>query len=693
MSNRLTTEGWHTAAELAKLRLPGLPATKAGIIGKAQRDGWERQQRLQSGGGWLYPVSALPPEARKALAARSLRQNEALVHSPLALLAIGDLKDYQRRPMDARVALLAEIDRLVLIGHTVTAAIATMVELAAKGELAPELQRLVPIANARSGEGRSLSVRSLKRWLSDRRKAGGNVVALATAAVPEAPIQPWAATFMHLYARPTKPGIPEVLEDWPEGEEKPSKDQCRRFLRRLDAISRNAGRMGARALKSIKAYVARDVSELWPGAVFIGDGHTYKQEVAHPIHGQPFRPEITVILDVFTRKWVGWSAALAENTWSVADALRHAVSSATLCSILYYDNGGGANNTTWDDDVTGLAARLSVFKLNSAPWSSQARGVVERFNSSVLHKAARKRPTYVGQRMDQDARRHAFKVTRAEIKATGTSRLLTSWADFIADIDSAMVAYNGRAHSSLAKIIDPNTGTRRHMTPAEVWDKAVADGWTPDPIPAEEARTLFRPAVRRTVNRGLIQWIGNEYFAPELEYLHGEEVMVAYDLHDAGSVAVSLLDGRYVCEAKWNAHRRAYVPVSFAQKCERQRVAGKLARLENHRQVALAELRPGAIEHQPAEVISPEQLQAAEAEYARIEARQAEAVPVFATAPGERPAGFADDSSWAAWLLANPHLALDEDRALLRHKLRNRTSRELLEMQGLDVGALSALAA
>lgn len=684
---------WFTAAELAELKLAGLPSSPQGVNAKAKRDEWPGRRRDGSAKAWEYPLSALPSGARKALAARALTKAKPQ-QLTLDLPSAASLKTYQRGPMEARAALLAEIDRLVLMGATVTAAIDSMVELADQGKLPPELQRLVPVANTRAGEGRTLSVRTLKRWRSDREKAGGDPAGLAPAAKPESPIQLWAPTLVRLFAKPTKPGIAEVLDDWPAGDPKPSYDQAKRFLRRLDAISRNMGRMGPRALKSMQAYVARDVSELWPGAVFIGDGHTYKQEVAHPIHGQPFRPEITAILDVYTRKWVGWSAALAENTWSVADALRHAVSTSTMCAILYYDNGGGANNTTWDDDVTGLAARLSITKLNSAPWSSQARGVIERFNSTVLHKAARKRPTYVGQRMDQDARRQAYKVTRADIKAIGASRLLTSWADFISDIDAAMAIYNDRPHSFNPKIIDPVTGKRRHMTPSEVWDKAIADGWTPDPLPAEEARTLFRPAVRRRVNRALINWIGNQYFAPELEYLHGEDVMVAYDLHDASSVSVSLLDGRYVCEARWNAHKRAYLPVSFARHAEEQRVAGKLQRLENHRQVALAELRPDTqIEHRPAAPLPADLLAAAEAEAARIEAREARrAAPPAAVAPGERPT-LSDDVSWARWVLANPDMALDDDRRELRRKLRDRDFRDLLEMQGLDVGALSALAA
>ncbi|MBF0095658.1 MAG: hypothetical protein HQL34_14070, partial [Alphaproteobacteria bacterium] len=156
---------------------------------------------------------------------------------------------------------------------------------------------------------------SLYRWIGDR-TAASSPAALAPKAVPEADIPVWASAFITLYQRPTQPGIAEVLDDknWPTDVAKPSYDQARRLVKSMDAVSRNMGRMGLRALRAFKAFRARDVSKLWPGAAFIGDGHTFKREVAHPVSGRPMRPEVTVILDIFTRKWVGWSLDLAENT-------------------------------------------------------------------------------------------------------------------------------------------------------------------------------------------------------------------------------------------------------------------------------------------------------------------------------------------------------------------------------------------
>jgi len=660
-----------TAAEIAALKLPGLPGDKSAVIRRTDREGWKRQKRKGRGGGFEYHVSNLPGAAQKALVSRAL----AAPAKPAALPVIKnarELKAFQREALEARATLLAEIDRLVVGGLGRSKAIETMAEMAKARQLAPELQKLVALANARGGAGgeRTLTRATLYNWLKAREQAGGDLAALAPTAPQEAPAPTWAGTLMRLYARPTKPGLVETLEAWPEGEAKPSYDQARRFLKRLDAVTRNTGRMGPRALKQLKAYVARDVSELWPGAVFIGDGHTFKREVAHPLHGKAFRPEVTAILDVYTRRWVGWSAALAENTWSVADALRHAVCTTTCCDIFYYDNGAGANNATWDDALTGLAARLGITKFNSAPWTSQSRGVIERFNSSVLHRLARKAPTYIGERMDDEARKRAFKITRAEIKETGTSRLLTPWKDFLGELDAEVTAYNRRPHETLPKIIDPETGKRRHMCPDEAWARAMAEGWQPDAISAADAVDLFRPAETRKVNRGIVQIIGNEYFAAELERLHGEEVIVAYDIHDAGKVWVRLLDGRFVCEAIFEGNKRSYLPVSFVEQAHAKRVAGRLARNDARRDDILDELRPVALIEQPAapatEAVSAENEARAEALLARFEP----APKVVALPPtGDRP-WFDDEEHRLTWLAECPERVTPADLAWVAEKRR-----------------------
>jgi len=637
---------WMTAEDLAALRLSksdtkalGMrkwPESPQGINKRATMDGWEGRQ-IGSSQAWEYRLPALPALVQKA-AARTLVK-AAPVQLPaqlsLDLPDVGDLKNHQRNRMDARAALIGHIDHLVITsGLSQGKAVDALVAAAGAGELPPELQKLVPIANARSNGGRTLVRATVYNWLKARSNAAGNVVALAPKGVSEALIPSWASTYMDRFCRPSKPGMAECLARWPADVDKPSYDQVRRFLKRIDAITKNSGRMGPKALQQYKAYIARDVDKLWPGAVFIGDGHTFKAEVAHPFHGRPFRPEITVFLDVFTRRWVGWSIALAENTWSVADAVRHAITTTTCCDILYYDNGAGAKNTTWDDELVGLAARLNITKFHSAPWSSQARGVVERFNSSVLHELARHFPTYCGQRMDDEARRKVFQITRKDIKDVGTSKLLPAWQDLMGYLADTMEVYNDRPHSSLPTIVDAKTCKRRHMSPNEKWAMAVDGGWVSDPISEDEARDLFRPVERRIVQRGVVKLFNNDYFSDELTPLHGQEVAVGFDIHDANKVWVRLLDGRFVCEARWNANHRDYMPVAFVERAREKRVEGKLKRLDAHRDVALAEL-PSAtiIQHQRA----PESAPISAGEQSRLDAMEAEwtalPAPIAETTP------------------------------------------------------------
>lgn len=62
------TERWMSAAEILVLGLPGLPSSKPALLAKADRENWPSRPRQGRGGGKEYAVSALPGEARAALA-------------------------------------------------------------------------------------------------------------------------------------------------------------------------------------------------------------------------------------------------------------------------------------------------------------------------------------------------------------------------------------------------------------------------------------------------------------------------------------------------------------------------------------------------------------------------------------------------------------------------------------------------
>lgn len=111
----------------------------------------------------------------------------------------------------------------------------------------------------------------------------------------------------------------------------PTYSQAYRFINeKMGNVEAQRGRMGSRELKNLKPFIRRDTEQLLPTDVYTADGHCFDAEVAHPMHGKAFRPEITAIMDVATRRMVGWSIDLAESGWAVLDAVRM---SACRCGI------------------------------------------------------------------------------------------------------------------------------------------------------------------------------------------------------------------------------------------------------------------------------------------------------------------------------------------------------------------------
>lgn len=220
MTDWRSAKEWGDTARQLGIDPEVMPHAKKNVIEKAERESWPRRKREKQGGGWEYPRSALPESMQKVLRRQSIAAQPAESRQlALPLPDATELKDYQRSRMEARAALLAEVDRLVLEGHSQGRAVLTLVEMARERELPPELQRLVPVANARSGKrkdakgGRTLSRAQVYAWLQEREKAGGNVVALAPKPAAEAPIPAWAEPMMTLWGRPVKLSLAFIVEE------------------------------------------------------------------------------------------------------------------------------------------------------------------------------------------------------------------------------------------------------------------------------------------------------------------------------------------------------------------------------------------------------------------------------------------------------------------------------------------------
>lgn len=670
----------------------------------ASEEGWRYSEKTGRGGRTrVFAARDLPSHIQEALLTKAaaspqlelpgLPAVQAAAQPPALPAPAPTLADWQRRAFEARAAILAEVDRLAGLGGP-EKAIRLLERQAKAGELRPDLAELVRLANAKGGStgNRTLSRRTLYRWL-DERKAGR--LAPKDVARPRAETG-WELPLLQLYRRPTKPGLADALRELPkilpEGVPAPSYDQARRYLRSLAPFEREKGRRGPNALLALKGFKRRSTEGLLPLDVVTADGHSFKSKVQHPMHGRPFKPEVCALQDVTTRFVVGWSAGLAESTWTVMDAYRHGVEQHGQFAMVYTDNGSGFVADCLTAEVVGVLARLGARHITAMPGRAQARGKIERLGKSLWIPAAKNLPTYVGHDMDREAARKVVKLVTKQTRQAGTAEVVMSWPDFLAYCQQTVDDYNNRPHRSLPKIRDAVTGKQRHMSPAERLQQFRDQGWAPLTLPPAVVEDCFRPYEVRTTSRGEVVLPWGRYFDQALVAWHGERVRVGYDIHDGSRAWVrSDLDGRLICIARRDANVIPEQPANKVEQARAQRAKRRADLLQQHLEEVEAEHRGVAvIEHMPAETLDMPTLERVDRRFAELEAAAAPAPAPVAAAPApaleDRP-HFTSDVEWARWVMANPDAATAADRTLLNRRLTSMSFRLLLGIDDTDSGA------
>jgi putative transposase len=566
---------WYSASELAGL--PGMPGTDRAIQLRAKRERWEGQQRLGSK-AIEYAFAILPKETQTALIAASVSESQLaqvvvseLITTERDIISASRLSEDQRSVMTARLAFVREIERM---SQTISQqrAIDSLVALAKAEQLSPYLTDRVQRANDRKTGDRTLSERTLKRWLADYRQNGETGLAPARRqkdmSLPE-----WSASFLTCYQRPTKPSVEAAYAEFAlkHPAERPSIHVVRRFLNKLSAEARERGRRTPQELKALQPFKRRTTKNLYPCDVFTADGHKFDAEVLNPRTGKPYRPETTTVLDVATRKAVGISIGEAESTIGVLDALRDAVQHG-MFAMFYVDNGSGFAN----DTVREVVDRIGGTMTHALPYNSQARGLIERSHQTIWVNAAKKLTSYIGADMDKHAGTKVHRISRKQLRETGTTRLIPTFAEFMAGVEYELDIYNNTPHRGLERFRDPLTGKLRHMSPNEAWDAARAEGWEPLVASSELLNDLMRPQVLRPTRRGEVTWANETYFLDALRNFHGDEIRLAYDVRDASRVWVRTLDGDLIGEALLDGNASDYMPKAMIEKAYDKRESGQI---------------------------------------------------------------------------------------------------------------------
>lgn len=632
---------WFSAKELAGIG--GLSKHPSNVNRQARKEKWQSQPlKGVKGGGVEYALSSLPESVQIELQKKFV----CAVSKPKSLPAdlrqveLKTLTEKQREVAGARMALVAQVAQLEQAQPRYKA-IKFFCEQIKHGGISSDLMRLVETANNKKGKNRTLSERTLNQWVLDYEKADTPEERLKALApmqrvAKKAEEIVWLPDFLAIYRQTNGINVAEAYHyfsaEWDARfadeplrlEMKPSIDQVRAALAKLPKHIKEIGRKTGSELRALNTYVKRDWSVLQVNDVWVGDGHAMKLKVAHPEHGRPFIPEVTLIMDTSCRFIVGWSASLAENVLAVADALRYGVERYGIPAIYYSDNGGGEKNWMLDGDITGMLPRLGINHQTGIPGNPQGRGIIERVHQTILYRIARQFETYHGTGADRDTIRQVSTavISLDKAKRKGATQLtpkqqwavgkLPSWNQFLDAVQAGVDWYNNeQVHSEIG------------MTPAQK-RRQLMEKMNPDDlvfVTPVEARDLFRPSTLRVAQRGWLQLFNNYYFSAKLLDVDGQKVQVMFDIHDPSQVIVRKQDGTFVCYAELDGNKRDAFPMPFVEKTRQERSDRRLKNVLEKADEIQAERNP---------VVTIEHQQGFELLRTKPKAKQ-EATPIFLT--------------------------------------------------------------
>ncbi len=540
-----------TAAELAAAKLPELPSTESAMIRRAKREEWPCQKREGRGGGWEYPISALPEAARlvlaRALAAEAVatgvveppvktpsKARLTPVKEPIAT-SILELPEDIRTLCEARVAAVRAY-------HAFRLAVGQADRKARPAFCAAWAAREIPVEPWVYQAVRKFSKNTLREW-EDRWRAHGltglaphwgsrkgsgildtdqDLRSFVLGMLAEWPHSDAARIMQGLVARfpdralPSSRTLQRFLAEW-----KTQNEQLFLKLTNPDAWRSKFKAAGGSRSEGVNAPNALWEMDSTPGDLLLADNTRHK---------------LIGTIDVHTRR-LRLHVSRQSSSAAVLSALRGAILAWGKPARLRIDNGA---------DYVSRRARMAYDDLHidldiCPPFTPEAKPHIERAFRTFSHDLLELLPGYVGhnvaERKDIEARKSfADRLMRKDelVELRMTPEELQAFCDRWCEDLYAHRPHGGLNGKTPWQVASEYRGAITRIENPRALDVLLM------PTDGEGRRMVSKDGIRIDNAR---------YDDPALGGWEGQWVKVLFDDADFGYVFVFSEDGEFICRA------------------------------------------------------------------------------------------------------------------------------------------------
>ena len=535
---------WFTAKELADAKLPGMPATRAGIEKVGERQGWRAsahvRKRAGRGGGFEYHISLLPNAAQARLhvahAEVEHKQETASATARKALWAKYEaLSKPHKLACEMRLKALLKVREMIDAGVTAR----TAFEVVSKME--------------------GVSQRVLYYWqsLADKAPRADWLAALApsfSSATRAAECNEEAWQFLVSdYLRPERPAFSACYrrmakvakrEGWtPVPGERSLRRRLEAEVPRAEQVIARDGKEKAKALYPAQR---RSRAGLHAMQVVNMDGHKVDVFVSVPWAKDPTRMYLIAIQDVYSGKIVAWRLSEAETWTAVRLVIGDMVEQFGIPDDMVLDNGRAFaskwisgqtptrfRNKVREEDPRGLVTTLGINLHWSLPYSGQSKPIERAWRD--LAELIGKHPFCSG----------AYTGNKPDAKPENYRERAIPLDEFRAHVGAQIAEHNAQ------------TGRRAETCKGRSFDETFEESLAkPTSIvrwPSAAQRSLWLLAsegIKAAKGNGMIHFQRNRYWSPELTQYAGKKVTIRFDpdnLHQP--VRIYDLQDRLICDA------------------------------------------------------------------------------------------------------------------------------------------------